>query len=61
MRCFILLLAMIAASQWGSQAWAAGPIVRDGSTIELAGITYALDGIDAPALDQMCIDEHADT
>ena len=23
-------------------------------------VTYRLDGVDAPALDQMCIDEHAD-
>ena len=36
------------------------PIVRDGSTLQLADVTYRLDGIDAPALDQMCIDEHAD-
>ncbi len=44
-----------------SPAWAAGTIIKDGGTIELAGITYTLDGIDAPSLDQMCIDEHADT
>jgi len=29
-------------------------------TVALDGATYRLDGIDAPALDQMCIDEHAD-
>jgi endonuclease YncB( thermonuclease family) len=41
--------------------WAAGPIVRDGSTLEFADATYRLDGIDAPAFDQICIDDHADS
>ena len=44
-----------------SQSCAASPIVRDGGTIQLADVTYRLDGIDAPALDQICIDEHADS
>jgi endonuclease YncB( thermonuclease family) len=43
-----------------SQGWAASAIVRDGGTIQLADVTYRLDGIDAPELDQICIDEHAD-
>ena len=56
MRALILLLAVFPASQ----GWAAGTIVRDGSTLRLADVTYRLDGIDAPELDQICIDEHAD-
>jgi endonuclease YncB( thermonuclease family) len=56
MRFFILTLAIFSASQ----GWAAGTIVRDGSTIQLTDMTYRLDGIDAPELDQICIDEHAD-
>src|SRR6266851_4548438 len=56
MRSFILILAVLTASQ----GWAAGAIVRDGGTVQVAGVTYRLDGIDAPELDQMCIDEHAD-
>jgi endonuclease YncB( thermonuclease family) len=56
MRCFILILAVFAASQ----GWAAGAIVRDGGTVQVGGVTYRLDGIDAPELDQICIDEHAD-
>jgi endonuclease YncB( thermonuclease family) len=56
MRALTLLLAVFAASQ----GWAAGAIVRDGGTVQLADVTYRLDGIDAPELDQMCIDEHAD-
>lgn len=35
-------------------------MVRDGDTIQLGSVTYRLDGIDAPELDQMCIDDHAD-
>lgn len=57
MRWLILILAIFVASQ----SFAASPIVRDGGTIDLADVTYRLDGIDAPALDQMCIDDHADT
>ncbi len=55
-RAVVLLFAIFLASQ----GWAAGPIVRDGGTLQLAGVTYSLEGIDAPELDQMCIDEHAD-
>jgi endonuclease YncB( thermonuclease family) len=57
MRWFILILAIFAASQ----SFAASPIVRDGGTIELTNATYRLDGIDAPAFDQLCIDDHADS
>ena len=56
MRFLILILAVL----WASQSWAAGAVVKDGGTLQLAGVTYRLDGIDAPELDQMCIDEHAD-
>lgn len=41
-------------------AHAATAVVHDGDTIQLGSITYRLDGIDAPELDQMCIDDHAD-
>ena len=57
MRWPILILAIFAASQ----SFAASPVVRDGGTIDLADVTYRLDGIDAPAVDQICIDDHADT
>jgi endonuclease YncB( thermonuclease family) len=56
MRWPILILSIFLSNQ----GWAAGPVVRDGGTLQLADITYRLDGIDAPAYDQMCIDEHAD-
>jgi endonuclease YncB( thermonuclease family) len=50
-------LAMILSA---SPGWAATAVVRDGDTIQLGDITYRLDGIDAPEVDQMCIDDHAD-
>jgi endonuclease YncB( thermonuclease family) len=40
---------------------AANAIVKDGNTIQLAETTYRLDGADAPELDQICIDDHADS
>ena len=57
MRFVLAMLSLVAASP----SWAAGAIVRDGGTLEIAGVTYRLDGVDAPAMDQTCIDEHADT
>jgi len=55
-RALVLLLMLFAASP----VWAAGATVRDGATLQLADVTYRLDGIDAPEMDQICIDEHAD-
>jgi endonuclease YncB( thermonuclease family) len=55
--CCLLLSAM---ALWAASASAANAIVKDGNTIQLADVTYRLDGIDAPELDQTCIDDHAD-
>ena len=58
-----VLLTILPASQaflLASQALAASPTVRDGSTLQLSDVIYRLNGVDAPAFDQMCIDEHAD-
>ena len=41
-------------------AHAATAVVRDGDTIQLGDVTYRLDGADAPELDQVCLDDHAD-
>jgi endonuclease YncB( thermonuclease family) len=61
MRSGILLAAtLILTTVSASQSFAASPAVRDGGTLQLADVTYRLDGIDAPAFDQICIDEHAD-
>jgi endonuclease YncB( thermonuclease family) len=56
MRFIIILLAIFSAGS----SWAAGTIVKNGDTLQVADITYRLDGIDAPEFDQICIDEHAD-
>jgi endonuclease YncB( thermonuclease family) len=50
------LLTLLAASP----GWAGNAAVRDGGTVEIAGVTFRLDGIDAPSFDQTCIDQHAD-
>lgn len=52
---FLLIFALTA------EALAATATVKDGATLQLANIAFRLDGIDAPAVDQMCIDEHADS
>lgn len=57
MRWLILTLAMFAASP----SLAANSTVRDAGTIDVGGVTYRLGGIDAPAPDQFCIDDHADS
>jgi endonuclease YncB( thermonuclease family) len=41
-------------------ARAATTVVRDGDTIQLGDVSFRLDGADAPELDQVCIDDHAD-
>lgn len=55
-----LVIAMLAFFFPANSGRAANAIVKDGATLQLAGITYRLDGIDAPAFDQMCVDDHAD-
>ena len=56
MRFLILILAAL----WASSSSAMDVTVHNGDTIQLGGVTYRLDGIDAPELDQICIDDHAD-
>ena len=56
MRLYLAILATLLTSP----GWAAEPVIKDGGTIQLAGATYRLDGIDAPELDQMCVDDRAD-
>jgi endonuclease YncB( thermonuclease family) len=53
---FFVLSVILSAAP----GYAAGAIVRDGDTIQFGSVTYRLDGIDAPELDQICIDDHAD-
>ena len=56
MRCLIVLLLLFSTSS----SRAADATIKDGDTLRLAGVTYRLDGIDAPEFDQICIDDHAE-
>ena len=55
---FLVLIPGILLSASSSRA--ADAIVRDGHTIQLGDVAFRLDGIDAPEIDQTCIDDHAD-
>jgi endonuclease YncB( thermonuclease family) len=55
MRILPLLLLLMT-----SPALAAEAIVKDGDTIQIGNTAYNLAGVDAPEVDQPCIDEHAD-
>jgi endonuclease YncB( thermonuclease family) len=54
----IVLVLSLALSVCAARA--ATAIVRDGNTVQLGDVVYRLDGLDAPELDQICIDDHAD-
>jgi endonuclease YncB( thermonuclease family) len=55
MRFLPLLLLLLTGPALATEA-----IVRDGDTIQIGSVTYELAGVDAPELDQPCVDEHAD-
>lgn len=55
-----LAVVMVALSLSASSGWAANATVKDGATLQLGGVTYRLDGVDAPEFDQICLDDHAD-
>jgi endonuclease YncB( thermonuclease family) len=57
----LLVAALLSIVLPASQGSAATAIIRDGSTIQLGNVTYRLDGIDVPAVDQFCIDQNADS
>ena len=56
----LLVATLLLTSLSTGRVWAANATIKDGSTLQLDSVTYRLDGIDAPAIDQLCIDEHAD-
>src|SRR5947208_8540983 len=56
MRFLIALFILLATTP----SWAQDVVVKDGGTIQLNGVIYRLDGIDAPAFDQICLNEFAD-
>ncbi|TCU78665.1 endonuclease YncB(thermonuclease family) [Bradyrhizobium sp. R2.2-H] len=56
---FFALSGFLGASSPASARTGAAT-ARDGNSIQLGDVTYRLDGVDAPELDQVCIDDHAD-
>jgi endonuclease YncB( thermonuclease family) len=58
-RLFPIALTL-AAVLLAAPSLAANAVVHDGDALQLGDLTYRLDGIDAPELDQVCIDDHAD-
>jgi endonuclease YncB( thermonuclease family) len=54
---FLIVFLVLAST---TAAWAADVVVKDAGTIQLSGTTYRLDGVDAPAFDQICLNEFAD-
>jgi endonuclease YncB( thermonuclease family) len=55
-----LLASVLSIVLPASQSFAATATIKDGSTLQLGNVTFRLDGVDVPAIDQLCIDEHAD-
>jgi endonuclease YncB( thermonuclease family) len=54
------IFASLGAILMASPSLATNVTVRDGDTIQLGDVTYRLDGVDAPELDQICINDQAD-
>uniref|UniRef100_Q07VJ0 Nuclease (SNase domain protein) n=1 Tax=Rhodopseudomonas palustris (strain BisA53) TaxID=316055 RepID=Q07VJ0_RHOP5 len=57
MHAIVIVLIML----FSAPGWAAGVVVKDARTLQLGGSIYRLHGIDAPDLDQTCINERADS
>lgn len=55
----LMVIAVVSGAV--SPATAASAVVRSGDTIQLGDTVFRLDGIDAPEVDQLCIDDHADS
>jgi endonuclease YncB( thermonuclease family) len=55
-----LVATLLLTSLSAHPSAAATAVIKDAGTIQLGNTVYRLDGIDAPAIDQVCIDEHAD-
>lgn len=60
-RTLLLPSAVFLLFAIASACLAATAVVKDGGTLQLANNIFRLDGVDAPAVDQICIDEHADS
>lgn len=58
MRIFVLVVSLLLLAS--SDGLTAEALVKDARTLRVAGTTYRLDGIDAPEVDQICINDQAD-
>jgi endonuclease YncB( thermonuclease family) len=58
---FSVIVAAFFAGAAPASAVTASATVRDANSIQLGDVVYRLDGVDAPELDQICIDDHADS
>ena len=56
-----LALSGCLASSGPVSARTGAAAARDGNSVQIGDVTYRLDGVDAPELDQVCINEHADS
>jgi endonuclease YncB( thermonuclease family) len=56
MRAIIVAVSIVLTTP----GWALDLTVKDANSLQLGGIAYRLDGIDAPELDQMCVNDQAD-
>jgi endonuclease YncB( thermonuclease family) len=54
MRLFVPVLFLLTTGL----CWAADAVIKDGDTLKLGTSLVRLEGVDAPELDQMCLDEH---
>ncbi|MDU6243477.1 MAG: thermonuclease family protein [Bradyrhizobium sp.] len=59
-RLLSLCGAIVIGAGMASASLVATAAVRSGDTLQLGETVYRLDGIDAPEVDQLCIDDHAD-
>jgi endonuclease YncB( thermonuclease family) len=56
MHAIVILFVLL----FSTTGWAAGPLVKDARTLQLGDVTFRLQGIDAPDIDQICVNERAD-
>jgi endonuclease YncB( thermonuclease family) len=54
MRLLVHVLILLATGL----CWASDAVIKDGDTLKLGTSLFRLEGVDAPELDQICLDEH---
>lgn len=54
------LIVMVLGLSLAAPALAAEAVVKDGDTLQLGDKVFRLEGVDAPELDQRCVNQFAD-